>query len=360
MCKDERSMEELLEDGDEIISGPLPGNGIAEIAKTLLDMPETEFVWEEFLLLDLYLARIDPQNPRATRVVFSKEDYEKLADINRLRRDRFARVAEQLFAKQVKIEDPDNGGYTKIHLFSIIRMYTDKKTRRAMIMLGCTPEAKTIFFGLEKGKYIRHQLQDILKIKDMEAAYLYLYLLRYAYRRSWAVRLDDLMLICRIKKTERFSFRDYHRRVLAPAVEKINAATKLHCEYELIKEWRAVSGIRFTVFINAPGLEGTYVPKLEPEGEDYPDFEFLRTACDGEFSLEEMKLIFNRIKAKEICPGLPFYEATALEQFSFLYDRYKDFAGVRFKNGVRYPLQYFLKVCESYTTEVQHEERGND
>ena len=351
MCKDERSMEELLEDEGEIISGPLPESGIAEIAKTLLDMPETEFVWEEFLLLDLYLSRIDPQNPRATRVVFSKEDYEKLADINRLRRDRFERVAGQLFAKQVKIEDLDNGGYTKIHLFSIIRMYTDKKTRRAMIMLGCTPEAKMIFFGMEKGTYIRHQLRDILKIKDMAAAYLYLYLLRYAYRRSWTVSLDDLMVICRTKRTDQFSFRDYHRRVLAPAVEKINAATKLHCEYELIKQWRSVSGVRFTVSINVPGLEGTYIPKLEPEGEDSPDFEFLQTACKGEFSLEEMELIFNRIKGKEIYAGLRFYEATALEQFSFLYDRYGEFDAVRFKNGVRYPLQYFLRLLDSYKPE---------
>lgn len=228
-----------------IING-LEEEYIVEKARPLMLMKEVPFALGELKVLDTYLSRINARDPEATTVRFSKEEYEDLMGIERMRPERLGKYVDSLMGKVITVPDENmRGGWKKYTLFST-SVCSQDENGQWWIDLSCTTEAKTLFFNIDAIGYIRYQLKNVLPLTSKYSVLLYIYLLDNRFRSSWEISLKELReTVFRVNTETYEDFKYFKRDILEKSIKEVNAKTDLTFAYEPIKAGRKISKIKF-------------------------------------------------------------------------------------------------------------------
>lgn len=234
-----------------------------EKSRPLMLMKEVPFALGELKVLDTYLARINARDPEATTVRFSKEEYEDLMGIERMRPERLEKYLKSMMSKTVMIPDTTaKKGFRVYTLFDEAVCEPDDNGQW-WIDLSCTTKAKKLFFDIDSIGYIQYQLKNVLPLASKYSVLLYIYLRDNRFRAKWEISLDKLredVFRCASKYYAK-TYKDFKRDILDKAIIEVNRETDLTFEYTPIKSGRKVTGIEWRL------IKDEFLP---PEPEQLP------------------------------------------------------------------------------------------
>lgn len=276
----------------KVIIGALEEAYIVEKSRPLMLMKEVPFALGELKILDTYLSRINARDPAATTVRFSKEEYEDLMGIERMRPERLEKYVKSIMEKTVSVPDPAARGGWKVYTLFDEAICSQDENDQWWIDLSCTTKAKKLFFNIEGIGYIRYQLKNVLPLTSKYSVLLYIYLLDNRFRGSWVVSLQELREKVFRCNSEFYAenFKNFKQDILDKAIKETNEKTDLTFSYEPQKTGRRVTGIKFTLLRDEVELP------LEPDPDQLMLDEF------GDDELDPTNDVFGSNLYKEALP----------------------------------------------------------
>lgn len=231
-------------------SGKLKENYVVEKARSLMLMQDVPFTLGELKVLDTYLSRINARDPAHRTVKFTKDEYERLIGIDRMRSERIEKYVDSMMRKIVTVKDDSaSNGWRKFVLFEESKCYRDDH-EQWWIEMTCSDSARDLFFALETVGYFRYYLSNIINLTSLYSYQLYLYMLLNRFRGSWSEDVDSLKdaLGCYAERYKQFKF--FNSEVLKKACSEVNEKTDLKFEYSTVKIGRSVSKIKFDLILD--------------------------------------------------------------------------------------------------------------
>lgn len=236
-------------------------------SNSLLSLPRTSLRLMELKLFDIYLARINPQDPSITRVVFTKKELCEILGVVAISNEELDSYLYNLATYGVRIHHYVDGSPVKdiITLFSRARItYKDKHYKDiCSIELKCSEDAKKYIYNVETVGYLRMNLAKVLSFDGRNPYALYQYLSQNVFRGHWEESIDDLKEFLGLGDKYK-DIKDFERRVLRPSKKEIETKTDLKFEYKKIRVGRRIGKIAFQIVKNQEPID-------EPELEDDDD-----------------------------------------------------------------------------------------
>ena len=225
---------------------------------------------EENKLFDVYLSRIDPRDPSTRKVVLEKRELEKILGVKKIPIEDMRRRLRAL-CEPLDFYDIVDGKYVAVCL--PLFEYTSSvapnpETGVTEVTMICSQTAMKYIFNIENIKYIKYALENVVQLKSKYSYYMFLYLEAERTRKLWAaqhakkkyfggpvfeIKFPELRRRLGIKQDkvprevlQKYTdFKFFHANVLK--FTKQDLEEKLGCKfnYELIKEGRVVTKIRF-------------------------------------------------------------------------------------------------------------------
>lgn len=326
-----------------------PSNWVQK-ADPLALMCSVPFTLGELKILDTYISRINAGDDTQRTVIFSKEEYEELMGITCANYRALQKHTKGMLGKVVTLEMP-NHEYLQFVLFTRA-LYRMDDYGKPVIELSCTEDAKDLFFCIGKYHYFKYALANVVKLTHKASYLLYVHVVRNRFKGSWTVELNELrntVLDCKGQESYR-EYKIFKNRILDPAVKELNAKTDCKCKYEVIKQGRQVTAIRFEyIGLDELGTDGEFKGQTSLF-DDLPDTaaevpNALAQAVDNSFDEVTMRLIEQIIKDK----GVPDEEAPALLREMWLTldvanKRNKD----KGKKGISDKAKYLITMLKNY------------
>lgn len=223
---------------------------------------------EENKLFDVYLSRIDPRDPSTRKVVLKKRELEKILGVKKIPIEDMRRRIRTL-CEPLDFYDIVNGEYVAVclPLFEYTSTVApNPETGVTEVTMICSQTAMKYIFNIENIKYIKYALENVVQLKSKYSYYMFLYLEAERTRKLWAaqhakkkyfpvfeIKFPELRRRLGIKQDkvprdvlQKYTdFKFFHANVLK--FTKQDLEEKLGCKfnYELIKEGRVVTKIRF-------------------------------------------------------------------------------------------------------------------
>ena len=210
----------------------------------------------EFKVLDTYLSRIDSHHPERRKVIFSKDEFEKLLGITEVKPKALQAYTDRLMQQVVSLDTPTRKqGFHRISLFSESECDQDD-SGRWWVSLTCTPEAMKYIFNVEELGFLRYRLRNVLQISSRYSYVMFLYLLRRRPCKVIEVTLEELRDLLGCTDDAYYDeFKKFNQRILKRCCDEINEKTELKYTYEPIRSGRKVKSIRFVISSAIPGYE---------------------------------------------------------------------------------------------------------
>jgi len=340
------------ENTEVIIYQGLDSDNLVQKARPLLFMEVVPFSLGELKVLDVFLSRINSRDENRRTVRFTKEEYEELMGIERMRPERINKYVKSLMGKMITIPSRKGvKGWTNVVLFSCSDCFKDEYGQW-WIDLSCTNEALELFFNVEQIGYIRYYLSNILPLTSKYSILLYLYLLDNRFRLRWQVSVDELRnSVFRCSDVASYQdFKIFKRKILNNSLSEINAKTDLnftasttapHC-----KVGRKIINVEFTLIQDKVNLENSRQLALPEVAEVHeskyaPNLYHIAGAVNYEFDNDQMEVI------SSIIDNLPTNNAYREKQrYSFLSTCYSKMNYYHKKNRIQNRFKYFVSVIE--------------
>lgn len=247
------------------IEGELKDKYIVEKSRPLMLMKEVPFALGELKILDTYLSRINARDPSATTVRFSKEEYEDLMGIERMRPERLEKYVKSIMSKTVSVPDTTAKGGFRVYTLFDEAVCAPDDNGQWWIDLSCTTKAKKLFFNIDGIGYIRYQLKNVLPLTSKYSVLLYIYLLDNRFRASWEIDLAELReSVFRCTQPCYLDYKYFKRDILEKAVAEVNRVTDLTFAYDPVKVGRKIGAIRWRLLKDETALPE---PKEELPGQ---------------------------------------------------------------------------------------------
>lgn len=285
------------------IVGGLDSKYWVQKSDPLIMMRSVPFSLGELKILDTYISRINAGDDSRRTVIFTKEEYEKLMGITCANPRSLAKHTKSLLGKVVELLMP-NEEYLQFVLFEQA-IYRKDDYGRPVVELTCTSTAKDLFFCIGKCHYFKYALENVINLKKKASYLLYLYILTNRFRKEWEVDLPTLrddILDCKEQVSYKV-YKEFKRAVLDPAVKEVNAKTDCCFEYKTIKLGKNVAKIKFIYHSEIREELERFTPKqlsLDVEDLHTDHIDFLSDAFDGEFSREEVEVLFSIVSTMDL------------------------------------------------------------
>jgi hypothetical protein len=218
---------------------------IVEKSKALVWAQFQDYSPGELKILDTYLSRIDPRNPDASLVTFTKKEYAELMGLDSdIRTEQLKTYTGGLLSNVVTIDLPEKG-YVQYPLFSEAKCYLDDKSGQVTIEVDCNHKLKAAFFDIARNGYVRYQLKNIISLKSQYSVRLYPKLKDRPF--GWTIKVAELRKMLGATATSYDVFKDFNKHVLQKAIKEINEITDITVTTENVRKGRSVESIRFKV-----------------------------------------------------------------------------------------------------------------
>lgn len=333
--------------------GRNPSKAYIQKSRPLQTLAETGLTLPEFKILDAYLARIDSHNPDKRTVKLEKGELERYLGISRILKEDLNQRLRHLF-QTIEVKDENKRkGFKLINLFEEADAEQDENGLW-QVTLTCTQSAREYVFNIDNIGYLRYRLKNVINLTSRYSYVLFLYLVDNRFRKTWKIDLSELKILmsCTADRYKEFKF--FNSEILKKCQKEINEKTDLKFNYKPFRKGRKVSEIEFSVdtlsdeLAEALDLELTepIQMKLDEEGMDSEtqNLLLLSSACDDEFNIDEMKVIFAIISTID----LPEHESgIQIARFHYLRERYTMFQIEAGKKDIKNHFLYFKKMIEN-------------
>ena len=223
---------------------------IVEKSKALVWAKFQDYSPGELKILDTYLSRINPRNPDASLVTFTKKEYAELMGLDSdIRTEQLRAYTQGLLSNVVTIDLPGRG-YVQYTLFTQAECLLDDKTGQMTVTVDCNSKLKPAFFDIARNGYVRYQLKNIISLKSQYSVRLYPKLKDRPY--GWTVSVAELREMLGATAASYDVFKDFNKHVLQKAVKEINDITDINVTTENVRKGRSVVSIRFKVTEKSP------------------------------------------------------------------------------------------------------------
>ena len=334
-----------------VLEGNLSTNYLVQKSVPLLMMRNDPFSFGELKILDTYLARINSRDFKSRRVTFTKAEYEKLIGVSDIRVDQLKKYTDGVQSKIVEVKYSDNK-FKRITLFCETE-FEKNEFGEWTITLECSLQAKKYIFNPEKVGYIKYLLKYSINMKSKHSFQLYGYLLFNRFRSSWSESLDvlkyNVFKIDPKKPSSYDEFKDFKRYILDKALNEVNELTNIEFKYTTEKRGKSIVNINFKLIKE----KDEYVEQLTIDNcfdnypdsdEDEDDLDFLKGACNDEFSREQINELLQLI----ICKIIPKHvHGIWPARFHYLAQKYailKHYASIK---KIPNRFRYLKKIIEN-------------
>lgn len=316
----------------------------------LFSLWTSDLTLQEFKILDTYLSRIDSRKPEQRNVRFEKGELEKLLDVKQIKTAELKQRLRHLMEHVVEVKDKrKKNGFVLISLFSMAICEKDDNGLW-QVDLSCTAEAMEYFFNIDEIGYLRYKLRNVIHISSRYSYVLFTYLESNRFRKTWEVDLEELKQILNCDDISYLEFKIFNNRILKRCQKELTDKTELRYSYEPIKKGRKVVKIKFkleSLTGLTSNLDTIYPQQLSLEDtvqDDNSNFEFLRSACNNEFSLKEIKVIFNMINTMDI-PDNPM--GVWFARYHYLTEKYSMLNLAADRTNIRDRFSYFKAIIDN-------------
>lgn len=330
--------------------GRNPDKMLVQKSRPLFALWRSELTLQEFKILDTYLARIDSHQPEKRVVVFEKGELEQLLGVTKINHKQLKDRLKHLMGNVVEVGNPkEPKSMHLITLFDEAIAKQDENTGLWEVRMECSQKAMRYCFNIEQLGYLRYKLRGVVSLQSRYSYILFLYLESQRKFKSWIVDLDELKVILKCDKEETYKeFKRFNDLILKRSQKEILEKTDQRFTYETIKKNRRVVGIKFTV------QTLTDILPEEPEDlEELPAWHdedindplvLLSDACGNEFNREEMQVILEIVRTKNI-PEHEYGVETA--RYHYLRQRYAQL-NLRAQNDkIKRRYSYFVKMLKN-------------
>lgn len=203
-------------------------------------------------IFDVYLSKIDMNNPETKCVVFPKSLLEKIFGVKRIRKEKLEPALDQLMNNKVQIEDKINGKCVKVWLnlmeaASLLATDHPENTSGVQqIKMICSAKAMEYVFNVQKKGYIPYELNYSISLKRQCDYMLFLFLAINRFRNTFEVKVENLKKVLRCDKEETYDdFRHFNDFILKKAQKELAKKINYKFKYKTIKTGRTVTSILF-------------------------------------------------------------------------------------------------------------------
>jgi hypothetical protein len=339
----------------------LSGDHIVVKRNVLNEIRSNNLTLQELRLFSIYLSRIDSRDPRTRKVRFLLEDFRNIMEFgSRISVDYMLRVTESLLCKIVNIPLDNTGAYTAFQLFKKCTVAHDKGGAW-YVEIDAHDDALPLMFEFKRN-FFSYKLWNALRLRSANQIRMYEILKQYEHVGERIIGVMDLRGLLGIGETEYPLYNTFKTHVLDVCQKALSEITDIKFTYG---NWgkRGAGGkiltLRFVIsknedYIDQLTLDAFLTPEelgytysIEPEilivdGTPHDEaITLLGSACNGEFSREEIELLLNYVL--EI---LPPDSGVNLEHFHWMKTCY-DYLNVQAtRQHIAHRFGYLRKIVE--------------
>lgn len=301
------------------------GFELVEKRNVLNQIRKNSMTLQELRLFSIYLAKINARDISTRTLKFSLKNFceimEIRADVGQIRGN-----MHHLLQQIVDIPNDDGTrGFTSIQLFKECKISQDKETGQWFFEISAHDKAVPYMFDF-KEKYFTYELWNVLRLKSTNQLRIYEILKQYQYIGKRQLSLTELRELLCIAPKEYPRWSDFKTYVLDACQKALAEQTDITFTYEPIRTGHKFTAVTFFIqknenyvdhlkledYINTTNGEvmlespkrKEWIP-LDPNMDDdtaneiygNEDFAFLASACNYEFSPEEMRVLFDYLLA---------------------------------------------------------------
>ena len=329
---------------------PLEGIGrdpenklIIQKSHPLFALGRSDLTLAELKILDMYLARIDTRKPEQRTIKLTKGQLEEALGVTRINKADLKQRLRNLYQPI----DLANGDKKRFHLVGLFEEAEAEQDEDGIwqVTLTCTQSAMKYIFKAELLGYFRYGLRGIISLTSRYSYVLFTYLERNRFRKTWEISLDELKEILKCENDESYNeFKIFNQRILKRCQKEIQEKTECRFTYEPIRKGRSVAAIRFTVKTLRTALD-EIEPDVSPQiAFDDDTISFLSGACCGEFTHEQMEVIFSIISTKTL-PENP--DGIDFARYHYLDRMYRTMQLAASKKPIKHRFDYFLAMLKN-------------
>lgn len=183
---------------------------------------------------------------------FSKKELEEHLGVSKINTRELKEEVKGLLHKSID-QDIDLR-YRGINLFSLAECEPDPQEKnQIMITLACNKDLEMLFFNVENIRYFKYTLESVEKLTSMYSYRMYMYLLPNQFRGSWTEPIDVVRQKLKCPPDVYQKFPDFNRKVLKASQQELDEKSRVTFDYEVVKQWRTATDIRFTIRGEIPG-----------------------------------------------------------------------------------------------------------
>ncbi len=300
----------------------LKNNYVVQKRNILNEIRTNSMTLQELRFFSIYLSKINSKDLDTRVVRFTLNDFRAIMELgSRIKIDYMKQVTDKLLCKIMRIP-LDSGGYLSFQLFKECRVDIDEKGEW-YVEIDAHDKALPFLFEF-KSCFFSYQLWNALRLRSSNQLRMYEILKQYEKMGCKVWTVDRLKELIGVASNEYPRFGNFKNRVLDACQEALQENTDLKFTYEPYgKRGRGgkILELKFTIeknkdyvdrltleqfidkrkfntidvtgdcvelnnTVNTEALSGTYCAIIE----------LLSDACDGEFSFEEVELLFSKMR----------------------------------------------------------------
>ena len=227
---------------------------LIEKSRSLVSLDEySEYGDAQYILLDMYLSRINARDPDDNIVKFPKADYEAYKEVERVRGETLDKDLRKLMVA-VKIPDPNDPKAFRIKPLFKECICRKEDDGRYWVTMICDDEMKDLFFNIKDIGYIKYRL-GMLRQLNITSRFLYNNLCIHKNIKPYILKINEIKKIMKLN-TKNFKSNGELIRTIKLCVEDINNKTNLLVSFEKINGSKGeIIAVRFVVNNNVDKID---------------------------------------------------------------------------------------------------------
>lgn len=307
---------------------------------------------QELRFFSIYLSKINPDDIKTRLVRFSVFEFQKIMDLSSdIKIEYLKSVTNSLLCKVVNIPT-ETGGYTGFQLFKECKVEADEYGNW-YVEIDAHDKALPLMFEF-KDKYFTYQLWNALHLKSSNQLRMYEILKQYEKIGERIISITELRELLGIPKKEYTRYTNFRTWVLDSCQEALTKYTDISFTYEPTgKKGKGgkILNLKFTIkknknYIDKLSLEnflGKNSEKnttiIDEDNNNY--FEFYLEACNNEFSIEEIRVLYDLI-IKILPPSI----LSETEIYDYLKRKYDELLWRSQKQKIKKRFNYLKAIIE--------------
>jgi plasmid replication initiation protein len=336
-------------------------------SNTLNEIRNSRMTVSQMRLFSVYLSKINPKDINSREVTFKLDEYIKIMDFKQANITRLRETAKDLLRIIITIEERQKDDeklrpFCSFQLFKCFKLYRNNDDEW-VVNINCHDDVLPLMFELKK-YYFKYKLWNALQLSSTNQQRMYEILKQYEYVGAREISVKDLREFLGIEPEEYPRWDNFRQRVLDSAQEALANYTDIKFTWEIIgKRGKGgkINTLKFNIekndnYMRQLSFDEFLTDQKETEIEDElqefkqvndpftKDLLFLSEACNDEFGLEEMQILYNLlVKIIHFLPNEQYY----LNMYDYLKGKYDELNWRATKTDVKNRFAYLKKIIES-------------